>query len=313
MKKCICILLLISLVAGCKPTSAPALDTINLPPNPAAVNINPRGCAEDEYSASNERIGVMKSTNGGESWKFLGHACFHTPELAPVDIDPILIDGSLSLYFVDFMSFASGMIRTAYRAFTSDGVLFSQPVPVYTSTTEQFTDPYVLRMNNGDLIMYMSDVGGIRVTVSKDQGATFTSIGMVSIGLSVPGALLLPDGRVRLFGGTQAPGLDIFAANSPDGLSNFILDTLPTIKRDSADMVSDAHPIPLRRGGYLMAYKVRPSGAGDDPVKDLVYLARSEDGHRWMPGASSIVKGSVPSILELPDGTLLLYYVDFNY
>jgi hypothetical protein len=28
---------------------------------------------------------------------------------------------------------------------------------------------------------------------------------------------------------------------------------------------------------------------------------------------SPIVKGSVPSIVELDDGTLLLYYVDFNY
>ena len=108
-------------------------------------------------------------------------------------------------------------------------------------------------------------------------------------------------------------GSDIYGATSPDGLSDFILDAQPSIQRNGADMVNDAHPIALRSGGYLMSYKVRPSGATDDPSQDLVYLATSADGYTWTTGTSPIVKGSVPSIVELADGTLLLYYVDFNY
>jgi hypothetical protein len=223
------------------------------------------------------------------------------------------VGDSVALYFVDLMSFAPGHTRTVYRALTSDGVLFTTPVPVYSSTTQGFTDPYVLNMKNGGLIMYLSDVGGIRVTASADQGATFTSGGMVSVGLSVPGALQLPDGSVRLFGGAPPSGSDICGATSPDGLSNFIRDAQPTIQRNGADMVNDAHPISLRSGGYLMAYKVRPSGAAEDPAKDLVYLATSTDGYTWTTGTSPIVLGSVPSVVELADGTLLLYYVDFNY
>jgi hypothetical protein len=69
----------------------------------------------------------------------------------------------------------------------------------------------------------------------------------------------------------------------------------------------------LRSGGYLMAYKVRPSGAADDPAQDLVYLATSFDGYTWTPGSAPVVKGSVPSLVELADGAILLYYVDFNY
>jgi hypothetical protein len=274
---------------------------------------SPQGCTYAEYSASTERIGVMRSTDGGESWEFLGHACFHAPALAPVDISPIRIGDSVALYFVDLMSFAPGSTRTVYRAFTTDGVLFTNPVPVYSSTTQELTDPYVLAMQNGEFIMYLSDAGGIRIAVSTDQGATFASSGLVSVGLSVPGALQLPDGRVRLFGGAPSTGSDIWGATSPDGLSNFVLDAQPTIQRNGADMVNDAHPIALRSGGYLMAYKVRPSGAAEDPAQDLVYLATSADAYTWTPGTSPIVRGSVPSIVELADGTLLLYYVDFNY
>ena len=294
----------------------PALSVIlyKLPARTSATSTTtPRGCTDSEYSASAERIGVMRSTDGGESWEFLGHACFHAPTLAPVDISPILIGDSIALYFVDLMSFTPGSTRTVYRAFTSDGVLFTQPAPVYYSTTQQFTDPYVVKMDIGGFIMYLSDAGGIRVTVSTDQGATFTSSGMISVGLSVPGALQLPDGSVRLFGGAPSTGSDIYGATSLDGLSDFVLDAQPAIQRKDADMVNDAHPIALRSGGYLMAFKVRPSGAVDDPTQDLVYLATSTDGYTWTAGTSPIVKGSVPSLVELDDGTLLLYYVDFNY
>jgi hypothetical protein len=285
---------------------------------PAASSVTsattiPQECADTEYSASTERVGVIRSTDGGSSWEFLGHACFHAPTLAPVDISPILIDNKIALYFVDLMSFTSGSTRTVYRAFTSDGVSFTQPEPVYTSTTEEFTDPYVLKMNDGRFIMYLSGAGGVLVTISNNEGGIFTSSGVVSVGLSVPGALQLPDDSVRLFGGMPSSGSDIYGATSMDGLSNFLLDSEPAISRKDADMVNDAHPIALRSGGYLMAYKVRPSGATDDPTQDLVYLATSIDGYTWKAGNSPIVKGSVPSIVELADGTLLLYYVDFNY
>jgi hypothetical protein len=255
----------------------------------------------------------MRSTDGGVHWEFLGHARFGAPELAPVDISPIVIDDSIALYFVDLMSFAPGSTRTVYRALTKDGVSFTQPVPVYSSKDQQLTDPYVLRMQDGTFVMHLSDAGGIRVTASTDQGATFTSQGLISIGLSVPGAWQMPDGSVRLFGGKPPSGSDIYGARSPDGLSNFTLDAQPAIRRNDADMVNDAHPIALRSGGYLMAYKVRPNGATDDPTQDLVYLATSTDCNNWTAGTEPIVKGSVPSIVELTDGTLLLYYVDFNY
>jgi hypothetical protein len=128
---------------------APAMSVIlyKLPARTSTASITtlPQECTDSEYSASNERIGVMRSTDGGENWEFLGHACFHAPVLAPVDISPILIEGRIALYFVDLMSFTSGSTRTAYRAFTSDGLSFTRPVPVYSSTTQQITDPYVLK------------------------------------------------------------------------------------------------------------------------------------------------------------------------
>jgi len=71
--------------------------------NAAADNDNSSTapCAEDEYSAGVERIGVMRSADEGQTWAFLGHACFHAPELTPVDPAPFVQDGQIVLYFFD--------------------------------------------------------------------------------------------------------------------------------------------------------------------------------------------------------------------
>jgi len=58
--------------------------------------------------AGGERIGVMRSADEGETWAFLGHACFHAPELTPVDPAPFVQDGQIVLYFFDIAVHPAG-------------------------------------------------------------------------------------------------------------------------------------------------------------------------------------------------------------
>jgi hypothetical protein len=61
-----------------------------------------------------------------------------------------------------------------------------------------------------------------------------------------------------------------------------------------------------------MSYSVRPAGQGENPEFDEVHLAESTDGFTWTSGTGSLVTGSVPTLVELPDGRLRIYYVDFQ-
>jgi len=53
-------------------------------------------------------------------------------------------------------------------------------------------------------------------------------------------------------------------------------------------------------------------GQGENPELDEVHLAESADALNWTPGLTSLVTGSVPTLVELPDGRMRIYYVDFG-
>ena len=85
--------------------------------------------------AGGERIGVMRSADEGETWAFLGHACFHAPELTPVDPAPFVQDGQIVLYFFDIAGHdGSGgdLPSVMYRAASDDGLDFSVPTEAFS-------------------------------------------------------------------------------------------------------------------------------------------------------------------------------------
>ncbi len=266
------------------------------------------GCSDDEYSAGVERIGVLRSTDEGVTWTFLGHACFHAPTLVPVDPSALTVDGGVALYFLDLASLRStAPARVVYRAVTGNGLTFTTPEPAFT-IPDFVTDPFVLRLFNGSYLMYLHDSASIRISQSND-GLVFPAPGTVIPG-ALPGALQLAGGAVRLFD-CEPDG--IVSSTSPDGIGNFVRDlTVPSIPTGGATLVCDPHPIALRKGGFLMAYKVIPAG-GQTPLDDQIYLATSTDALRWTVRTPSVGIGGVPSIVELADGTLLLYFVNFHY
>jgi hypothetical protein len=273
-------------------------------------------CQEHEYSAGFERIGVLRSTDGGATWTFLGDACFHAPELVPVDPSPLAGDSGIALYFLDLKTLnRPGAGRTIYRATSTDGLEFSQPAPAFVFG-ENITDPYVLQTADGGYRMYLMHTAEPAdiISASSRDGLTFTlDRGFRTKEGAIPGALLLPDGRVRLF-----------VAGDPAGITSLISTDDLTFNREGGARVpmagirtTDPHPIRLRAGGYLMVYTVHPPGTFADERSRLasieIHVAASPNATNWTADPTPIGYGSVPGLVEAMDGTLYVYYVDVSY
>lgn len=253
-----------------------------------------------------EKIGVVKSVDKGATWTFLGHGNFNAPSLIPVDPDPLLLDNQVILYFFDIAVTRTGGAANhdIYRAVTEDGLNFSTPIKVY-STSSTVTDPSMVLLPNGIYRLFLS-FGNQVVSASGSTSQSFVAdAGSRSTVGGVPGALVLPDNRIRLF---VCGAGGIISLISSDGLS-FTKEA--GVRLASSTTICDPHPLRLLNGNYLMTYKITPAG-GHSPTDDQVWLATSTDALNWTPGSSSIVKGSVPGIVELSDGTLLIYYVSFE-
>jgi len=273
-------------------------------------------CGEEEYSAGFERIGVLRSTDGGKTWKSLGDACFHAPQLLPVDPSPLASGSGVALYFLDLFTLnRSGVERVIYRSDSADGLEFSLPEQVFLFG-ENITDPYVLQLSDGSFRMYLmhpvesSDI----ISASSRDGLVFSlDPGFRTTAGAIPGALLLPDGRVRLFVAGDPRG--ITSLISPDGLT-FTQEDGVRIST-SGIRTTDPHPIRLRAGGYLMVYTVHREGEYADEQARLaaieVHLASSPDSLNWTANPAPIALGSVPGLVETADGTLYIYYVDASH
>jgi len=271
------------------------------------------GCDNGEgFGVGVERIGVLRSTDGGATWTFLGHACLHASGMIPVDPSPRCENGRVVLYFYDLASQnpgQSGRPLVMYRAVSvsDDHLEFSPPTAAYSTTQYLMTDPDVVLLPDGTYRMFVS-VGSQVPSASSDDGVTFTADnGQRSQIGGVPGALVLPDGRVRLF---VCGGNGIVSLVSDDGLV-FVSEPGVRITAPGVEAVCDPDPIQLQDGSYMMVYKIRPAGQMG-PNSDQVYLATSTDGLNWTTTDSPIVTGSVPGLVQLDDGTLLIYYVDFR-
>ena len=173
------------------------------------------GCMESGYSAKAERIGVLRSTDDGVTWVSLGNACFHWPSTpkTPVDPSPIVINGRIVLYFMDFDT-----LHELYRAESEDGLEFGAPSLAFQDTATM-TDPYVLNTGAGYRLYLLHDStspcsgpDGCVLTAFDTNGMFFqapseavplstvsTPQGSFSYLVPPPGALSLPGGGVRLF------------------------------------------------------------------------------------------------------------------
>jgi hypothetical protein len=129
----------------------------------------------------------------------------------------------------------------------------------------------------------------------------------------MPGALLLPDNRVRLFlnGANYGQG-GIFSLISDDGL-NFTVESGICISAPAGFIVQDANPIRLLDGSYMMLYQMLDATLMDQPAPwtyTELRLATSADALNWTVDSRVIGYGGTSCIVERTDGTLFIYYVN---
>jgi hypothetical protein len=260
-------------------------------------------------------LGVLRSSDHGATWTSLGNACMQGSPVHPVDPAGLFVDGKVVLYVVDFAHLNQPVDQTIYRTTSEDGLVFDTPQPVYTQS-RTMVDPTVVRLGDGSYRMYVtSDQEGIISATSsdglsfvKDSGVRTTEGGMI-------GGLLLPDQRLRFFlNGVPVPGgpEGIFSMISGDGLT-LTLENDYRIIPPTGRIAIDACPIHLHQGGYLMSYELFDSDMMDHPdpwTFTEIHLATSADGLNWAPDGRILGHGGTQTLVELPDGTLLDYFVN---
>jgi hypothetical protein len=304
----ILVMLIVVFLTGCfAPTATPA------PPLPlptAAPPVQPTGQARACSRGESSILGVLRSTDHGATWSSLGNACMQNSTIGAVDPTGFVIDGQIVLYFVDIRYLFQAVPQGLYRATSVDGVNFDTPQAVYTQP-RTMVDPFVLRMRDGSFRLYVpSDQEGIISAVSSDgltfareAGVRFTEGGM-------PGALLSPDGRVRMF----LCGQGITSYISSDGL-NFTPESGVRIPAEPNTIVDNPQPIQLNDGSYLMLFTIHDrkyEGQGDPWNFTEMHLATSTDGFGWTVKPTVIGYGGTSCVVEIPDGTLYVYYVNGN-
>jgi hypothetical protein len=303
-------LLVLVLLTGCFAPTTTGAPPPAPPGQPSAQSGQPTVQASTCSRGEPSILGVLRSTDHGATWTSLGNACLPDASIGAVDPTGFVVDGQIVLYFVDIVHLNQPVPQVLYRATSTDGVHFETLQPAYTQP-RTMVDPSVVRMADGAFRVYVpSDQEGIISAVSNDglsfapeDGVRFTEGGM-------PGALLLPDGRVRVF----LCGEAITSFISNDGL-NFTRESGVRIQPDANMMVDNPQPIRLNDGSYLMLFSVHPtdrSGQPDPWTFTETRFATSTDGLNWTVNPTIIGYGGTSCAVEMPDGTLYVYYVNGN-
>jgi len=257
-------------------------------------------------------LGVLRSTDRGVTWTALGNACMEDSMVWAVDPTPLVVDDGIALYFLDLHTLtgddSTGGQRIIYRATTSDGVNFTTPQPVYEQEGDM-VDPFVLGMPDGTFRMYFKTFSEGIVSATSSDGLGFTrEPGVRSAEGNTPGALLMPDSRVRLY---LAAG-EISSLISDDGL-DFTEESGARIPTSPEFIVDNPQPLRLSDGTYLMLftrYEEQYEGSPDPWTFTEMHLATSTDGLDWAADPSIIGYGGTSCVVEMADGTLFVYFVN---
>jgi hypothetical protein len=259
-------------------------------------------------------LGVLRSTDHGATWTSLGNACLNGSTIEAVDPTAIAVNGSIALYALDMATLTNDHSTTTerviYRATTVDGVNFGTPQPAFTQYHDM-VDPSIVRMPNGSFRMYVPvDQEGI-ISASSSDGLVFTrEDGVRTSNGGMPGALLLPDNRVRLFlaGGNEGQE-GIYSMISSDGL-NFTTEGGVRIPSPVDSITDNPQPIRLANGSFLMLYQIHEKKyEGLPPWQHTeIHLATSTDALNWTTNPTIIGYGGTSCVIEAADGTMYLYY-----
>ena len=229
-----------------------------------------------------------------------------------MDPTALVFNGSIVLYFLDMATLTNDESittpRIIYRTTTLDGVNFDKPQSAFTQN-HNMVDPFVLSMPDGSFRLYVaSDPEGIISAVSTDSLVFTLENGVRSAAGAMPGALLLPDNRVRLFlaGGNEGQN-GILSQISNDGL-NFTTEPGVRILSQANTITDNPQPIRLADGSYLMLFQILDIKYAGDPLKSEIHIATSADGLNWTANPTVIAHGGTTCVVQAADGTLYIYF-----
>lgn len=205
-----------------------------------------------------------------------------------------------------------------FSAVSDDGLTFIEEAGVRVSGG---CDPSIVPLDGGGYRMYYKlevdpNTHVIHSAVSQDgltwdkEGLRFQNMGSPCHGwTSVPDAVRLPDGRVRIYFVCDKTLNAVASIISGDGL-NFALEEGFRLER-----AVDPNVLRLPDNTYRMFYATAPEGKPVVPP-DRIYTARSSDGLAWTVEGEVLSAGGPyehdmvvdPSAIALPSGKYRVYY-----
>lgn len=226
-------------------------------------------------AALTEGITVGVSDDGGNIFRTEPVRIEGLSARKAVDPDAVLLtDGRIRLFYFATSPPARGGPSDPARqegphlvrsAISTDGVRFKEEPGVRLSR-EGLTDPDVIRMKDGRWRMYFPvhagiGAGSIRSATSGDGLSFVEDPGTRHPFPAIPGSVVLPDGRVRLF--VNGPG-GIVSRISEDGLS--FRDEGVRIRSTDGRLLADPAPALRDDGTYVLVYKKAPAGRWGGPA-----------------------------------------------
>lgn len=211
-----------------------------------------------------EQLGLIRSSDGGETWGEAEHINLTGKINQGAAVDPsvvLLSDGRMRLYYFGSETTQGDPASTPgdhviYSAISSDGINFVQEEGERLAR-EQMTDPEVVEWNGSWYMLY--SVGPNAGLAVSSDGLNFTDQGLISPSFGgVPG--LLADGE-RLIGYGCQQGIS--SSISTDG-QTFTKNSAPALQLDSGILCDPA--IDSYQDTYVMVYKTAPA-SGNKPVE----------------------------------------------
>lgn len=189
------------------------------------------GKVMDSTDLQMDHMGVYKSFDGGDTWKYLaeiplpeGYYPNNFHELSATERDDGVIVCAIRTQDCGDKSVSPSL--TVYLTYSYDGGnSFTKPVPAGTDFTG--APPHLITMNNGDIVMTYSDRTNprcIRATVSTDGGITWSNMVAITTGfqsgddMGYPASAATGDGSLC----TVSYGTNFVGGQSYEGYSSII-------------------------------------------------------------------------------------------
>ena len=238
-----------------KHASVPDLVELNqdLGPFPSSTQLVYFVDGTDGHGSEDLELGLIYSTNGGETWSDRLFTSMTGAPSGHVVVDPSLVkqpDGSLRLYYFDFPTNPVPGQTGPYEmhtALTTNGIDFTYEGLAFTFDT-LITDPEVVLLED-TWYMYMMahDLESIQVTTSQDP-TKFEGAETVGV-FGIPGAMVIQN-QIHLFSCGQGGLEEYTSSNGVDF----------TLKQEKIapmppGVQCDPSPEPLADGGYGLVFK----------------------------------------------------------